>query len=307
MFFHLLSISAVAPADSSGVPDAIHQQIWTAEVSRLTAAQIFSVSERPAIAQTPETESEEGAPSLQPEPATPDQPPFRPQQVPLLRVFEVSPSITFLTPSAYGKSWGNASVGFGFQARNRFSDTSDGVLGLGIGFGDAEESVGVDVGVTSVSTLRRTPFTAGTVSAKVHRRVNSDLSVAVGVQNLVRWGFNDSVLSPYGVVTQRFKLRETTQTALSQVYLSAGLGSGLFEMDADDRLETVNAFGSVAVRVLQPVNVIAEWSGQDLTMGFSWTPFQNVPLVIAPGVTDITGNAGDGARFVLGVGYGINF
>lgn len=305
MFFHLFVIPAIAPVHSSVVPEAI-EQLPTAESPSLSSL-TFSVSERAAIVQASETESEEGAPSLRPEPTTPEQPPFRPQQVPLLRAFEVSPSITFLTPSAYGKSWGNASVGFGFAAQDRFSDDPDAVFGVGIGFGDAEETVGVELGLTSVSLLQRIPFTAGTVNAKVHRRINSDLTVAVGVQNLVRWGSNDGVISPYGVVTQRFQLRDTPQASFSQVYVSAGLGGGLFEMDADDRLETVNAFGSVAVRVFQPVNVIAEWSGQDLTVGLSWTPFREIPLVIAPGVTDVTGNTGEGARFVLGVGYGINF
>lgn len=312
MFFSLIATAALTQESSPQPVKPIDLQPLSARVDNIPnpSPNLLPSTEsaQPTpIAQAPEIDPEAGAPRLRPEPATPEEAPFRPQRVPLQQVSEVSPSITFLTPSAYGKSWGNASVGIGFQARNRFSDRADAVLGVGVGFGDPEKIVGLDVGVTSVSTLRRTPFTAGTVSLKVHRRIAQDLAVAVGVQNLIRWGTNDSVTSPYGVVTKRFRLQENTETPLSQVYVSAGLGSGTFESDVDDRLDSVGAFGSVALRVIRPVNVIAEWSGQELTLGASWTPFPEIPLVIAPGVTDITGNAGDGARFILGVGYGINF
>jgi hypothetical protein len=65
-------------------------------------------------------------------------------------------------------------------------------------------------------------------------------------------------------------------------------------------------FGNVAVRVAQPVSLIAEWSGQDLGVGVSVAPFKNIPLVITPAVRDIVG-AGDGPRFVLGTGFAFKF
>ena len=66
-------------------------------------------------------------------------------------------------------------------------------------------------------------------------------------------------------------------------------------------------FGSVALRVAQPISLIADWTGQDLTIGTSIAPFRNIPFVITPAVSDITGNAGDGARFILGFGFGYSF
>jgi hypothetical protein len=45
-----------------------------------------------------------------------------------------------------------------------------------------------------------------------------------------------------------------------------------------------------------------------LNLGASIAPFPNIPLIITPGVADVTGNAGSGGgRFILGVGYGITF
>ncbi len=47
--------------------------------------------------------------------------------------------------------------------------------------------------------------------------------------------------------------------------------------------------------------------GQDLTIGTPIVPFRNLPLVVVPAVTDITGTAGNGARFIIGAGYSFSF
>ena len=93
------------------------------------------------------------------------------------------------------------------------------------------------------------------------------------------------------------------------MYVSLGMGGGQYrsESDIQNEVESVGVFGSLAVRVFEPVSLITEWSGQDLTIGTSIVPFKKLPIVIVPAVTDITGSAGDGARFVVGVGYSISY
>ena len=255
-------------------------------------------------------------PSLQTEPSETGEQPFKPQNVPLQQLRRTdrrarsAPGISILTPSAYGQSWGSASIGVGLQSRTRFTNSPDGVLGLGIGLGNAQQAVGLDIGLTLVD-LRpiENIVQEGTVSLKLHRRLPDDFAVAVGVKNLIRFGGTDSGTGYYGVVTKRFSLQENVEKPFSQLFVSAGLGSGQFrsELDINNQQDTVGVFGSVAVRVAEPVSAIAEWSGQDLSVGLSIVPFHNVPLVITPAVTDITGNAGDGSRFILGIGYGISF
>ncbi|MEO0928751.1 MAG: hypothetical protein AAFY63_23175, partial [Cyanobacteria bacterium J06643_13] len=71
--------------------------------------------------------------------------------------------------------------------------------------------------------------------------------------------------------------------------------------DINNDNESVNVFGSLALRVVRPVSFVAEWSGQDLGMGVSVSPFRTVPLTVNLSARDIVG-AGDGARFVVGVG-----
>lgn len=249
-------------------------------------------------------------PSLQTEPSQPQENIFQPQNLPLLpaaeKNYELAPNITIISPSAYGKSWGNLSVGFGFQERTRFTQEADGVFGIGIGLGDARKAIGLDIGVT-ITDLDTAED--GTISFKLHRQLPHDFAVAVGVLNAIDWGLTDSGRSFYGVVTKRFRLQDSPEKLFSQLYVSAGVGSGQFrfESNINKNDDSINIFGSAAVRVAEPVSAIVEWSGQDLTVGLSVIPFRNIPLTITPGVTDITGNAGDGSRFILGVGYLISF
>lgn len=254
------------------------------------------------------------SPSLETQPSQPQQPPFQPQNLPVIpteslvtpQQYRTSPSITIITPSGYGKSWGNLSAGLGLQARTRYTDRADGVLGFGFGLGDPRRSAGLDVGIiiSDLDTLED-----GTISLKLHRLLPHDLAVAVGVQNAIEWGFNDSGRSFYGVLTKRFNLQESAAQPFRQVYVSAGIGDGQFrsQSEIDRNINAVGFFGSIAVRVIEPVNAIAEWTGQDLTIGLSIIPLKNIPFVITPAITDIAGTAGDGSRLILGVGYLISF
>jgi hypothetical protein len=71
--------------------------------------------------------------------------------------------------------------------------------------------------------------------------------------------------------------------------------------------KTANVFGALGLQVAEPVSVTADWSGQDLFAGVSVAPARRVPLVITAGFADLTGSAGDGARFVLATGLGFRY
>jgi hypothetical protein len=221
--------------------------------------------------------------------------------------YKASPNISIITPSGYGADWGEVGVGIGFQERTRFTNDSDAVFGIGFGLGDAQKFVGVQVGVTLTDISD--PFDDARVSVKIHRRLPYDFSVAVGVQGGVVLGQTDGGSSVYGVVTKRFPLKQDIREPFSEIYASIGIGGGQFrsESDINEGIESVGVFGSVAVRVLEPMSLITEWTGQDLTIGISIVPFRNLPLVIVPAITDITGSAGDGTRFIFGVGYSFSF
>jgi hypothetical protein len=246
------------------------------------------------------------SPSLRTEPATPNELPFQPKKELLQSSRRYSPSITYLTPSAYGKSLGQFSVGGSFQAKVRYRAESDAFLGGGFGLGDPRKAVGLDVsiGIADVTTFER-----GTIGFKVHRRLPANFAIAVGVDNAITWGKVDGGISPYGVVTKAFQLREDPRMPFSQLYVSGGAGTGRYRSEGDiiNNRDSVGVFGSVAVRLVERVNFITEWSGQDLTLGISILPFPRIPLVFNPAVTDVTGTAGDGPRFTFGVGFGFSF
>lgn len=243
-----------------------------------------------------------------------DQLPYEPQKLPLLpseperKPYQANPSVTIINPSAYGASWGNAGIGIGFQERTRFSKKSDGVVGVGIGLGNPRKNVGLEVGIITVDLLGDT-LEDGAINLKLHRQLPNDFAVAVGAQGVVTWGNTDGGSSVYGVVSKRFALKQDQTKPFSEIHVSAGIGGGQFrsESDVDDGVDSVGGFGSLAVRVVEPVSAIAEWTGQDLTVGLSIVPFRRIPLVIVPAMTDLTGTAGDGSRFILGVGYGFSW
>ena len=254
--------------------------------------------------------NDSGIPALRRQPSGGER--FEPKRIPLQipfsqRPYRSSPSITIINPSAYGASWGNAGIGFGFQERVRFIDQSDGVIGLGFGLGNPRKNLGAQIGISLVDVSA--PFRDGAINLKLHRRLAQDFSVALGVQGITTWGETDGGSSVYGVVSKRFKLRQNRTEAFSEMYTTVGIGGGQFrsESDINNGNETVGVFGSVAIKMFQPVGLVTEWSGQDLTIGLPLVPFRNLPVVIVPAVTDVTGSAGDGARFVFGFGYTFSF
>lgn len=259
-----------------------------------------------------QAESAGSRPSLRTSPNTPDEPIYQPRSDLILEEgSKYGPGISILTPTAFGKQWRQFSVGFGFQARTRFTNSGDGAYGIGFGLGDADKYVGLDVG--TIFTNLSDPFSRGLFTFKLHRRLPQQFAVAVGVNDVLNFGnFGRSDVdgpSPYGVVSKVINLKESTNDLFSRLYLSLGAGTGRYRSEAnifrDDN--DLGIFGGVAVRVADPLSVITEWSGQDLSVGLSLRPFKNIPLIITPAATDITGSAGDGVRFIFGVGYSFQF
>jgi hypothetical protein len=300
-----LKADTFSPADASASlslesPEIVPQILDKSEDTSGTLAN--------AVAQDPGAPSEIGGqpPSLQTEPTSPDQKPFVPQTNLVKSSGRYSPSITLLTPSGYGKSWGQVSVGGSFQSRARYVNEADAAFGFGFGLGDAKKAVGLDVNFFVADV---TSFSRGGVGFKLHHQFPNQLAIAAGVNNALTWGDIDGGISPFGVVTKGFQLRDDVRAPFSQLYVSGGAGTGRYRSESDvaNRRDTVGVFGSVALRVVQPVNFIAEWSGQDLSLGFSILPFPKLPIVLSPMVTDVTGSAGDGPRFAFAVGMGFNF
>ncbi len=284
-----------------------HKQIHNSNsISHLKISRNFSQPQPQLI-----SSNNDGEPFLRRRP-TSEPPQSEPQRIPLTipvprQPYLTSPSITIITPSGYGAGWGNAGVGLGIQERTRFQDDADGVVGLGFGLGNPRKNIGVQVGISLVDVSA--PFRDGAINLKLHRRLPEDFSVATGVQGGATWGDTDGGSSVYGVVSKRFKLREDRTQSFSELYTSLGIGGGQFrsEFNINNGIDSVGVFGSIGIRVIEPIGFVTEWTGQDLTIGIPFVPFRQLPMVIIPAITDITGTAGDGTRFTLGAGYSFSF
>jgi hypothetical protein len=220
------------------------------------------------------------------------------------------PAASISSPTAFGVEMGEAFVGIAWQSRTRYTHIDDGAAVLGLGLGDRDRAVALEVAATSYSTFRGAgPFETGSLSFKLHHAFGDDWGVAAGIENAVEWGGSDAGFSPYGVVTHVVRLNDEPRRPFSALALSAGLGAGRFRSEQDVVVDkkTVNPFGAVGVQVLEPLSAVADWNGQDLFAGVSVAPVRRVPIVINAGFADITGHAGNGARFILSAGLGFRW
>lgn len=235
----------------------------------------------------------------------------RPEAVPQIVVpqpvpeFEASPALSIYIPVGYGADRNTVFLSGSYQSSVRKDRGDVGAAGIGIGLGDAAKTVGVEL---SYALETSENFGEGGFNAKIHRRLGQDLAGAIGWNGFLNFGRNDFEQSKYGVLTKVFRTQESLNSAFSRVSVTAGVGDGQFRSNGAVKAgdNNVNVFGNVAVRVIRPVSLIAEWTGQDLALGLSIAPFKNVPFVITPAVRDIAG-AGNGARFVLGAGTAFRF
>ena len=228
---------------------------------------------------------------------------LRPREQPRL-----GPAASVSVPTAYGVDAGELFVGAAYQGRTRYTEEADAAVVAGLGLG-TRRVVAAEVALTSYSTIRGAPLETGGLSVRLHRAVGSRTSVAVGWENAVRWGGTDDDGSLYAVGTRLVPLRNDPARRFGLAVFTLGVGNGRFRLESDDRAgnETVNLFGAVGVRITGPLSVMADWTGQDLNLAASLVPIRPVPLVVTAGVADLTGLAGDGARFILSVGYGLSF
>lgn len=221
----------------------------------------------------------------------------------------LGPAASVSIPTALGVDAGEMFFGIAYQGRTRYTTEDDAAAVLGIGIG-TRRVLALEAALTTYSTLRDGgPLETGGVSLKLHRAIGGQASVAVGYENALLWGGSDGDGSLYAVASRMLNLRGDPDAPFSTAVATLGVGNGRFrfeEDDAEDRA-TANVFGGIGVRVTGPLSLVADWTGQDLNAAASLTPIPRLPLVITLGLVDLTGNAGDGARPIVSLGYGLAF
>jgi hypothetical protein len=238
----------------------------------------------------------------------------------------LSPGMTIFNPSAFGADNNTLFLSGSYQNRTRFTNSSDGELGIGIGLGDASSFLGAELSYTINSFGRSQGFGSGGFNAKVHKKLSDDFSLALGWNQFAQVNFGNGSTpagtipfdypknSYYAAATKVFATTDNIDSFLSRIALTAGVGGGQFlsEKQLTEALiarkdpSGLGVFGSAGFRLAKPLSAVVEWTGQDLAAGLSFVPFEGFPLVISPSFRDITG-AGNGSRFVLGTGIAYTF
>jgi hypothetical protein len=219
----------------------------------------------------------------------------------------LGPAASVSVPTAFGVDAGEMFFGVAYQGRTRYTDEDDAAAVAGIGIG-SRRVLALEAAITTYSTFRGTPLETGGLSFKLHRQLPRQTSVAIGWENAILWGGADDRGSLYASATRLLSLREDPAQPFSTAVVTLGLGNGRFRFESDDAAdrERINVFGALGVRVTGPVSLVTDWTGQDLNLAASITPIRRVPFVVTAGIADVTGQAGDGARFILSLGYGLS-
>jgi len=214
-----------------------------------------------------------------------------------------APSSSIASPSGYGAQWTDFFAGVSVQNRPRFRTKANGTGFVGFGLGNARELLAFEVSIGLHGLIP--PGDKGALNLKIHRLLPGDLGVAIGWDNVLGWGGTDGKSAFYLAMSKNFHLKSRDTDWFSMLTLHSGVGSGGYRSEEAVFTDqnTLGWFASVGLRVLAPITIIANWSGQDLFAGFSVTPFRKTPFAFTFAAQDLTGRAGDGVRFVASVAY----
>lgn len=222
------------------------------------------------------------------------------------------------TPVGWGAAYGTVFVGAGGTIPAPYSNDSDAAMGLGIGIGNPRENLGLEASVVS---LDMSDWGRYSLNLKLHRYLGHGNSIAVGVENILIGDTSnnrtDTDESYYIVYSQGVQDRHVINddTNRTKLHYSIGIGNGRFwkksplDVDHGKGEHGTAVFGNVSYELFDEFNAIAEWNGVNFNTGVSKTFMlgKQSALVASLGAADLTGNSGDGVRFIWGLGAGVMF
>ncbi|MDB4906968.1 MAG: putative S-layer protein [Gemmatimonadetes bacterium] len=220
-----------------------------------------------------------------------------------------TPGSSFGSPSAFGAGAWDVFGGVGYQHRSRYTKVQDGAVVGGFGLFDPESWAGLEVALTSFATARHTFGSVGSVSLKAHHRFSRFTEVALGTENAASWGRTDGGRSTYLVGSHVVTIRHGEGVRFNAMSMALGVGNGRFRFEKDvfTNRQRVNVFGNLGLRLVSGLALATDWTGQNLNSGFSISPLKGEAFVVNAGFADLLHHyAGDGARFVISIGYGHN-
>jgi hypothetical protein len=225
------------------------------------------------------------------------------------------------SPTAFGANSGDLFAGVSYQGATRpqiYSNPSvttpkganDGAASIGFGLGDARSFIGLETIATAYNTYGSKFGEQGALSFKLHKALGNNFAVAGGYENAVVWGNNnDGGRTGYGVASLVLN-PDANIGFFSNTTVSVGAGAGRFRSVGDIRSgkDNYNVFGSIGTRLSPNFSLIADWNGQDLSVGLPIViPFGGTSLQVVPSLVDLVNPETGGSRFVVNAGLGFKF
>jgi len=217
-----------------------------------------------------------------------------------------APALAVGTPTAYGAEFGDVFGGVAYQCYVGVGipERNDGAAFLGVGLGDARKTVGIEITYAPYDLVEE-PLSDGGVSLKIHRHLYKGFAIAIGMEDMVRYGDRLS-RSAYVVASQTVRISRGPLTGASA---TVGVGDGRFNtMSRLSRgANEASLFGGLSVQLMDRLNVLGTWHGQDLNLGLSLVIPGPVPITLTPTWVNVLNKHVDGDRFALSMGTSYRF
>ncbi|MCL1479062.1 hypothetical protein MIH18_06970 [Marinobacter sp. M3C] len=210
---------------------------------------------------------------------------------------------TFGINSGFGLPGGSMfAAGAITDVRDRVQGSSmDGSGAVGLGFGDASQSIGADLSVGILSVDPNDFGEDGNVSARVFRQLpgfgsSGISSVALGVANAASWGSAKNIDSNYFIAGSTIIDISLSASGYLPLMLSAGYGTGVKNLERDPA-----GFFGAGIGFTSRFSASTSWSGDEVMVGLGIRPFLRYNSQITLGMGDVT-NRLDGRRWII-TGY----
>jgi hypothetical protein len=210
---------------------------------------------------------------------------------------------TFGINSGFGLPGGSMfAAGAITDERDRVQGSNmDGSGAVGLGFGDASQSIGADLSVGILSVDPDDFGEDGNVSARVFRQLpgfggSGVSSVALGVANAASWGAAKNIDSNYFIAGSTVIDISPNTSGYLPLMLSAGYGTGVKNLERDPA-----GFFGAGIGFTSRFSASTSWNGDEVMAGLGIRPFLRYNGQITLGMGDVT-NRLDGRRWII-TGY----
>jgi hypothetical protein len=227
-----------------------------------------------------------------------------------------APGTAFAHPQAYGASAGTGFIGvsglYDQDGKGRVNGNGrlDGSMVAGVGFGDSQRTVGVEVSanITSTNPKDGSFGDSGMVGIKLHRVLDArnGTAVAMAFTDVGRWGdVKKSHRTNYAALSTNTPLQLVGNYPVS---LTVGAGSGGYSPLSSAKLGQSKTGGFIGLgsQLSQRTSVSISQVGSLTNIGMGLVPF-NLPISLSVGFTDVTNKSTAGRAFVVNAGYAFTY